>query len=91
MSKTLMLNPPRYQLRQLSSLFDENTYNATQVVRFTKQGSNADNELMLRTKLEIKTKSRDNHFFKKVQVSRLNVLVSYKVRDPFCLLHEGSF
>jgi hypothetical protein len=46
-----------------------------------KQGNDADNELMLRTKLEIKTKSRDNHFFKKVQVSRLNVLVSYKVSD----------
>ena len=51
-----------------------------QVMRFTKHESDAQSEQMLQTKLEIKNRSRDNHHFKKVQVSRLNVLVSYKVQ-----------
>jgi hypothetical protein len=52
--------------------------NVLQVTRVSKQDGDAENEQMLQTKLEIKNRSRDNHFFHKVQVSRLNVLVSYK-------------
>jgi hypothetical protein len=49
-----------------------------QVTRISKNDGDAENEQMLQTKMEIKNRSRDYHFFHKVQVSKLNVLVSYK-------------
>jgi hypothetical protein len=52
--------------------------NSLQVMHFSTH-DDADSELMNETKLEIKNRSRDNHHFQKVHVSRLNVLVSYKV------------
>ncbi len=52
--------------------------NVLQVVRFSKNDVDAENEQMLQTKMEIKNRSRDYHFFHKVQVSKLNALVSYK-------------
>ena len=48
-------------------------------MRFTKHESDVKCEENLQTKLEMKKRGTDNHFFKEVHVSRLDVLVSYKV------------
>jgi hypothetical protein len=53
---------------------------ALQVAHLSKLDVDAENEQMMQTKKEMQNRSRDNHFFHKVQVSKLNVLVSYKAR-----------
>jgi hypothetical protein len=48
-------------------------------MRFTKHESDVKCEENLLTKLEMKNRGTDYHFFQEVHVSRLDVLVSYKV------------